>query len=471
MQPVSPLDMNSLFPLQSTDLQSLYKPEEEVLPESIPEDSYQNLSLSEGNDIIIADVTSVEEVIERKGKEKSRELFEFYRRPLPTTIQSYNRFHRNSTIHKQRTGSSIGSVSRQSIDMHESDMCDDASIVSIKLEPKHIKITQPTASIPDRIPSPKYTIPDDETRINDPNVLEYSLSRRSIAQLAQEANYTVEEIDVLCVNCYKCILLDTVDEHSSTCCKNIASVPEEDEETNIKIRKLVESMKERQEFSVGDKVIYLMQLQEIAHCVIESTLSLGTILNRLERIASNSIVVSEGYSCAIFARRLGNLAEVKCADLPPDEVYVEESVLSMYEEEAARQRLELEKWKLRNELLIQLASSTAEGLSEVRSDLDDRYSVLSFKSCLSSVTDLGNDLGSDFADLKSANEMLDDINEEEQERYFYSLFLRKKYNLSRHHKGRGMSIKESYEDCTAKKIPLNLWEKYIDSILDNLPMS
>jgi hypothetical protein len=227
-------------------------------------------------------------------------------------------------------------------------------------------------------------------------------------------------------------------------------------------------MYDRQQVSVGDKLLYLIQLQEIAHCIIESSISLGTILSRLEKIASNSILVSEGYSCAIFARRLAHLAEVKSDELPLEE-FSEDSVLQKYEEEAARQRQELEKWKLRSELLIQLATSDA--ITEVRSDIDERISVFSLKSCISSVTEFGLDVSGDFADLKSANEMLEEINEEEQERYFYSLFLRKKYKLPRNHKGRELSIKESYEECLAKKVPINMWEKYIDNILDSIPLS
>lgn len=456
---------------KSQDLDKPNKLELSHLSEIITEDSKDSLSQPDEKEDLGPRISSVEEVIERKGREKSREMFEFYRKPIPTSIQS-NKFQRNTTIHKQRTCSSIGSASRHSIDMHESDMLDDASIVSIQLEPKQIITSKPASTLIDikeSVISPK-SLPTDELRINDPSVLEFSLSRRSIANGAQEALSSVEEIDVLCVNCYKCIAMDNVDEHSSTCCKNIASVPEDEEGVNSRIHKLLESMYDRQQVSVGDKVLYLIQLQEIAHCIIESTISLDTILSRLEKIASNSILVSEGYSCAIYARRLAHLAQAKSDELPIEE-HSEDSVLQKYEEEAARQRQELEKWKLRSELLMQLASSNTDAITEVRSDLDERVSVFSLKSCMSSVTELGLDVSGDFADLKSANEMLDDINEEEQERYFYSLFLRKKYKLPRNHKGREMSIKESYEECLSKKVPINIWEKYIDNILDSIPLS
>lgn len=61
--------------------------------------------------------------------------------------------------------------------------------------------------------------------------------------------------------------------------------------------------------------------------------------------------------------------------------------------------------------------------------------------------------------------MLQEISEEELEKYFYSRFLRKKYALPRHHKGREISIKEAYEKCNELRIPVSQWDQYIDSLL------
>ena len=56
--------------------------------------------------------------------------------------------------------------------------------------------------------------------------------------------------------------------------------------------------------------------------------------------------------------------------------------------------------------------------------------------------------------------------EEELEKYFYSRFLRKKYALPRHHKGKEISIKDAFDKCKELKIGVSQWDKYIDSLLN-----
>lgn len=302
------------------------------------------------------------------------------------------------------------------------------------------------------------------SQVPESGILERSLTLRSMQQsfLESQIDKTIEDVDVLCVNCYECIPVDQVDTHSNYCCKPVAVVPEPEDDVDLRIRKLMTAMQERQASYTGDRVIMVLQLQEIAHSVLENSLSLDTILHKLEQIAKNSIMMSDGYGLTVFARRLAVLADSKSSDLPSETLKSGDSLLKHYEEEVVRQRQELEKWKLRNELLSQLASSTApKGFRDIDSDVDgecDRSSVVSGSSGLSEVV-------SDVGDLEAANQMLQEISEEELEKYFYSRFLRKKYALPRHHKGREISIKEAYEKCNELGIGVSQWDKYIDNLL------
>jgi hypothetical protein len=301
-------------------------------------------------------------------------------------------------------------------------------------------------------------------QVPEPGILERSLTLKCLQQSFMESQIdkTIEDVDVLCVNCYECIPVDQVDTHSNYCCKPVAVVPEPEDDVDLRIRKLMTAMQERQGSYTGDRVIMILQLQEIAHSVLENSLSLDTILHKLEKITQNSIFMSDGYSLTVFARRLAVLTESKSHDLPSETLKSADSLLRQYEVEVARQRQELEKWKLRNELLSQLAASTApKGFRDIDSDVDgecDKSSVISGSSGLSEVM-------SDVGDVETANQMLQEISEEELEKYFYSRFLRKKYALPRHHKAREISIKEAYEKCIEMRIGVSQWDKYIDNLL------
>lgn len=234
------------------------------------------------------------------------------------------------------------------------------------------------------------------SEVPESKILERSLTLKTIQESYREAqkDNTIEEVDVLCVNCYECIPIDQVDTHSNLCCKPVAVVPELEDDLDLRIRKLMTAMQERQSSYRGDKVRILLQLQEIAHSVLENSLSLDTILHNLEVIATHSICMLDGYSCTIFARRLAVLAECKSSDLPRDMLRSSTTLFRHYEEEVARQRQELEKWKLRNELLSQLAIRTEPtGYIDIDSDVDGDIDKCSVYSSSSEITDAVSNLG------------------------------------------------------------------------------
>ena len=63
-------------------------------------------------------------------------------------------------------------------------------------------------------------------------------------------------------------------------------------------------------------------------------------------------------------------------------------LLKMYEEEAKRQKKELEKWKLRSEVILQLAGNPISQTIDVNSDIgSNRSSSVSFGTCFSDFED------------------------------------------------------------------------------------
>lgn len=154
---------------------------------------------------------------------------------------------------------------------------------------------------------------------------------------------SIDEIDVLCVNCYECIPASKVDIHSKNCIIPQAAEDSETDEIDSRIIKLQNSMTERINNSYGDKVLILMQLQEIAHVVIDCGLDSYAILDRLDNIANSCNLISESASCAIFARRLANLVELKGQFGPKNDNMTDEEMLKFYEDEAERQQKELDR--------------------------------------------------------------------------------------------------------------------------------
>ncbi|CAG9323535.1 unnamed protein product [Blepharisma stoltei] len=281
-----------------------------------------------------------------------------------------------------------------------------------------------------------------------------SLSR----QLSIDDSHAEEEIDVLCVNCYECIPSSKVDEHSKTC-----TIPQEEPESessqiNLRIQKLKKSISGKIEGSYGDKVLILMQLQELACAAYDSSVSSYDILSRLDSIVKSSSSMPDGISCVIFARRLSNLIDLKGHFSPKQYTMNEEEMLKFYEEEAERQKKELERWKLRSELLLQFAGNACpEGFNEVNSDLSSEYDNISVISYSTGYSDFPSDIGR----IEEAEQALQAISEEQLEKYFYTICIKKKFELPKNHPGHELEIAKLYETCREDNIPVSKWEEYV----------
>lgn len=161
----------------------------------------------------------------------------------------------------------------------------------------------------------------------------------------------------------------------------------------------------------------------------------------------------------VFARRLSTLLEAK----GPFTVDTEGcDLLKLYEEEAYKQRKEMEKWRLRSELLLQLAGNPASEGVEVNSDVgSSRSSSISFATGIS-------DFNSDIANLEDVEQVLQEISKEELEKHFYGLCVRAKLLLPKDHACQGLSVSKLYASVQSENIPVSKWREYISRIIGNL---
>lgn len=270
------------------------------------------------------------------------------------------------------------------------------------------------------------------------------------------------DVDVLCVNCYECIPMDEVDAHSNVCVK--PSIEESEYSVvDVRVRKILNSLSQRLYEAVGDRLLTIMQLQELANAIIETSLDSSSILDRLDLISASSLTMSDGYSCLIYSKRLSNLVEAKGPFSPAKDELTGDQLIKAYEEEAERQKKELERWRLRSELLLQLAGNSGpQELEDVTSDMGsdaERLSVVSYSTGLS-------DFNSDIGNIEDAESIFQAISEEELEKYFYSICIKKKLELSKNHPAHARPISKLYADCKTEKIPVSQWEDFIKTALN-----
>lgn len=211
---------------------------------------------------------------------------------------------------------------------------------------------------------------------------------KSPLQPKSPVEVSISDIDVLCVNCYECIPMNAVDQHSEKCCKDISAIPEIDDDIDLRITKLQAALKERQASIEPDKLEILIKLQEVSYALLENSLSRNLIAKTIESAITDCLNIPNSHACIVFARRLSILAELKHSELPKDLSFIDDEKLKTYEEELLRQKQELERWKVRNELLIQLAGLTSpQAITSVDSDLEDSdCSIVSYNSVHSELT-------------------------------------------------------------------------------------
>ena len=121
----------------------------------------------------------------------------------------------------------------------------------------------------------------------------------------------------------------------------------------------------------------------------------------------------------------------------------------------------MEKWRLRSELLLQLAGNPASEGIEVNSDIgSSRSSTISFGTGIS-------DFHSDIANLEEVEQVLQDISKEELEKHFYAMCVRAKLNMPKEHPCQRLAVNTIYAAVLAENIPVSRWREYVIKVLGN----
>lgn len=164
--------------------------------------------------------------------------------------------------------------------------------------------------------------------------------------------------------------------------------------------------------------------------------------------------LADGLPVGIMAKRLSNLLELKgqfTTQMQSDDL------LKMYEEEAKKQKKELEKWKLRSEILLQLAANPSNQLHDIDSDLgSDTTSVVSFSTGHSEL--VPNSESPFEIDIE---QVLKAISAEELEKYFYRLCFKAKMSLPKSHPQQNIIISDLYKSVQQNNIPVSQWKDFI----------
>ncbi|CAG9327167.1 unnamed protein product [Blepharisma stoltei] len=269
---------------------------------------------------------------------------------------------------------------------------------------------------------------------------------------------TVEEIDVLCINCYECVPLSQVNSHSKSCTKAKEESKLEVVNINEKIKKLLEAINNKISVLAGVKLIFFSKLQELAISAINCSDYPNTIINNIKNLMMAYPDIDETRACEILAYRLSNLVEQKTPFFPERMSLYNENAELKYEIEAESQKKELEKWKLRTNLLLNIGGNPLrESIEEIHSEIDPDEDLFS-----SSLSTIDAQPDSDSEDYDDGDEELD---EDQIEKYFYAICLKKKLKSPQSRPSKDISIADLYKKCQKENIEFSQWEDFIDQNL------
>lgn len=152
-----------------------------------------------------------------------------------------------------------------------------------------------------------------------------------------------EEIDLLCVNCYEFIPYEKVNSHSVLCIQPKIESDLEFINLNDRIKKLLHAINQRIDESIGDRLLYLLQIQELAAATLNCTDHPNALHSRINSLINSNETNSEVAGSIIFAQRLSNLLEQKSPHFPSRISVFDENSEIKYGIESEIQRKELGK--------------------------------------------------------------------------------------------------------------------------------
>jgi hypothetical protein len=266
----------------------------------------------------------------------------------------------------------------------------------------------------------------------------------------KQAEEPYVQVDVLCLNCYSCVALDDVDTHSATCFEQKTS---NQDEFISRAQKLYQSLWNAKQQAEAMRQHSFQELLDIGKALLTNSEEFSKVQRALQSFIHKSN--SSDLSLCIFARRLLYLTEEYPQKAQPADPLnlTSEQMLGHYEEELAKQRAELEKWKRKSELLLKAVQTR--DLNEVTSDVGsdfERTSMFSGTSEMSSPVV--------FEELEMPVQ-----SKEELQKVFYSSCLRLKMSLPKEHPCQQVLISALYEKCQREGVPVTAWDYYIKANL------
>lgn len=248
------------------------------------------------------------------------------------------------------------------------------------------------------------------------------------------------EVDAVCINCQEYVNIQDMDDHSLMCASVEIQPHTLEEETALKVRKLHRGINRRIKVSHGERLHFLQRMREIAIQITKNDhVPLASFNQELQELALDALSIKGGIACSIFARRLASLVSEK--ELLLESVNTEVVVET--------EKRELIQWQPR--------PVVSAAISDIRSDMGKNSDTSSSRVSVA--------IGEDVADMQAVEDEAKYTSEEQLKKYFYSICLKQKLLLPKHHPRQKALVSSLYEEAQRQSVPPVQWESFISQSL------
>ena len=248
------------------------------------------------------------------------------------------------------------------------------------------------------------------------------------------------EVDAVCINCQEYVSVQDMDDHSLMCAHVEIQPNTLQEETALKVRKLHRGINRRIKVSHGERLHLMQRMREIIVQITKNEHApLASFNQELQELALEALSVKGGIPCAIFARRLACLVGEK-------ELLLESAnAEAIFETE----QQELIQWQPR--------AVVSAAINDIRSDMGKNSDASSSRVSIAKSDDV--------ADIEAAEDEAKYASEEQLKKYFYSICLKQKLLLPKHHPRQKALVSSLYEEAMRQCISPGQWETFISQSL------
>ena len=322
----------------------------------------------------------------------------------------------------------------------------------------------------------------------------FNVKKERFIQGVDERKITLDNMEVICINCQEFIKASEVDRHSRMCDKighNEKLDLDDDIQQNIfdlnkkllgikeKILFKLESLPNSRFFADKIKLVIISVDQIINENSNED--KLDYYIKEIEKIfdeISKTKLSEEGLVLLIYINRVLVIAKEKCSEIQysvlKDKELIElQNKIKSYETETVKQKAELEIWKHQAKMMNHIKlnddknlryvkaefKKDNEILSQIQSDIEYSDKESSYDGTNgTSVTSGVLPLQTDLLGTRTASEA---ARAENNKVKFYSTAVNIKLMLPANHSGKDVLISDLYEECLTQKLPENEWENFI----------